>query len=97
MTAAPRAFFRAPGSDGPLTSARVEVAGAHERLTIWVRGASVGSLTLGPGEGAEVAIAMGFVEGVPSMPLLLRGAVPVEQMTEQQRARRDEPTGGDGA
>jgi hypothetical protein len=37
-----------------VTSVRVERAGAHERVTIWLRGANVGALTAGEGDGQRL-------------------------------------------
>lgn len=40
------------GSHAPLvTTVRVERAGAHERLTVWLRGMNTGALTVAEGEG----------------------------------------------
>ncbi len=34
-----------------VTSVGVERAGAHDHVTVWLRGMNVGTLTAGPGEG----------------------------------------------
>lgn len=34
-----------------VTSVRVEFAGAHERVSVWIRGMLVGTLTVGEGQG----------------------------------------------
>lgn len=38
-----------------VTTVRVEPAGAHERVTVWIRNANVGTLTVGAGDGELLA------------------------------------------
>jgi hypothetical protein len=58
--------YRATKPHAFVTSARVEVVGAHERLSLWIKGAFVGSVTLGAGQGATLAWVLGLQEAVAS-------------------------------
>jgi len=42
-----------------ITSIRVETFGAHEHVRIWVRGQLVGTLIMGPGDGARLEALLG--------------------------------------
>ncbi len=47
------------GEEGAfITSVRVETVGAHEHVSVWVRGQLVGTLIVGPGDGERIKNAL---------------------------------------